>query len=89
MGGINARVSRAAWLSPKITPFWKKKKKLRRMSIQLEMRQTVPAQALKNGNAIFQEWLTETLRGVFTTGMSRRMSPTSHASILAKLSRRP
>lgn len=59
------------------------------MSIQLEMRQTVAAQALKNGYEIFQKRLTETLRGVFTAGMSRRMSPNSNASMQAKLSCRP
>lgn len=69
MGGINARVSRAAQYSVMITPSLEKTISL---SIQLEMKQTDPA--LKNWYEIFQTNITETLRGVFRTGISMRMS---------------
>lgn len=62
MGGISARVSKAAQASAMITPFWK----TYNLHIELQMDQTAPARAFKTGKEI-QLNITEPLRSVFIT----------------------
>lgn len=77
MGGISARVSKAAQSSAMITPFWKNYK----LSIQIQMDQAAPAPALKTEEEIFQENITETLRSVFIAEISMRILLASNSSI--------